>query len=258
MKVSITDGQAELQRRIDLLERLLENAHRQHESMLYTLSHDLRTPVMTILGFADMLIADLGAAGGQDQALHYLQNIRHAAVRQSRTIDELLKLSRVLQSELKLELVDLMELARTSMEHLRQAEPARRVETTFDSTALAHVDRRLFSGVMDALLSNAWKFTAKRADAAVRVTVVRDSHEIVCCVADNGIGFDPLSADRLFQPLKRLHSDKEFPGSGMGLAMAAGIIRRHGGRIWAEATPGEGARFCFAIAAPESRDSASG
>lgn len=247
-----SDTQEQLRQRVDRLERELDDALRQQQAMMYTLSHDLRTPVMTILGFTDMLIADLGAAAGQEQAVHYLQNIRQSAVRQSKIIDELLKLSRLLHCELKLETVDLMELAQASAERLRQAEPGRRVETTFETAAPAYVDRELFTTVMDALLGNAWKFTGKRADAAVSFTVTRDQGEPVYCVADNGVGFEPLSADRLFQPLKRLHSDKEFPGAGMGLATAAAIIRRHDGRIWAEATPGTGARFHFTLAAPGS------
>lgn len=218
--------------------------------MLYTLSHDLRTPVMTILGFTDMLIADLGAAGGQEQALHYLQNIRQAAVRQSKTIEELLKLSRVSHTEIKPEHVDLMELVQLSLERLRSADPNRQVEIRLDGAAPVHVDRQLFGKAVDELLDNAWKFTGKRPDAAIGITIGGRPHEPVYCIADNGIGFDPASADRLFQPLKRLHNDKDFPGSGMGLATAASIIRRHGGRIWAEATPGEGARFYFTVATP--------
>lgn len=247
LKVTSSDTPEQLRQRLAQLERQLDNVSQHHQSMLYTLSHDLRTPVMTILGFTDMLIDDFGAAGGQEQALQYLQHVRQAAMRQSKIIEALLQLSRLLHQEIKLETVDLMELARASAQRLQAAEPARQVQITFDATTPVQVDRQLFARVVDALLANAWKFTSKRTDAAIEVRTQHENGEMVYCVADNGAGFDPQSAERLFQPLKRLHSDKEFPGAGLGLATAATIIRRHGGDIRADAAPGEGARFYFTV-----------
>lgn len=253
LKVTSSDTPEHLQQRLAQLKRQLDNVLQQHQSMLYTLSHDLRTPVMTILGFTDMLIDDLGAAGSQKQAMQYLQHVRQAAMRQSKIIEALLQLSRLWDQEIKPETVDLMELARASAQRLQAAEPARQVQLMFDDAAPVHADRQLFATVVDALLANAWKFTSKRTDAVIEVRAQRENGEIVYCVADNGAGFDPQSAERLFQPLKRLHSDKEFPGAGLGLATAATIIRRHGGDIRAAAAPGEGARFYFTVGSAQGK-----
>lgn len=238
--------QEQLQQRIIQLEQQVADLIEYHQSLLYTVSHDLRTPVMTILGFTDLLIADQ-TAESPSQTLQYLQHVRQAATKQAKLIDELLKLSRLMHCELRPEPVDLTGLAEYSIMKLRNVEPQRALEVRLNNTPVARVDRELFTLVMDSLLGNAWKFTGKTANPRVEFAANERNGFPVYSVSDNGAGFDPSFSERLFLPLKRLHSEKEFPGLGMGLVTAATIIRRHGGRIWGEGTPGGGARFSFTL-----------
>lgn len=248
IKLPSLETAEQLKKRVVQLETQLADMTRQYETMIYTLSHDLRTPLMTILGFTDLLIADHAATTGENSTLQYLQNVRMAAARQAKLIEELLKLSRLTRCEIKAERLDLMSVAAAVLERLRASEPDRQVSIDVATSApTVKADRELLFIALDALLGNAWKFTAKTPAARIELSFTTHEGGVTYTIADNGIGFDPKFSERLFQPFKRLHSDKEFAGLGTGLAVAATIIRRHGGKIWAESQPGNGSRFSFTL-----------
>lgn len=236
----------DLQERNADLQRQLEDVRKQHELLVSTLSHDLRTPLMTVLGFTDMLISDL-SAGNQTSALQYLQTIRQAATKQSKLFEEILAYSRLTHCEIKKHKFDFIELAKSIVAGLQAQSLDRKVTVEFGSTQPIQADKKLFGLAMEALIANAWKFTAKTAQPQIEISAIQEGDETICRVRDNGAGFDSKQQGRLFQPLKRLHSDKDYPGFGMGLATAAAIIDRHGGRIWAESARGSGSSFYIAL-----------
>lgn len=243
---AVPESLQDLQQRNADLQQQLDDAGKQHELLISALSHDLRTPLMTVLGFTDLLIADLGA-GNQTSALQYLQTIRQAAAKQSKLFEEVLAYSRLTSCEIKKQKLDFIELAKSIVERLAIQEPQRKVSVEFGPTQPVQADKKLFSVALEALIANAWKFTAKTAQPKIEISAARQGDATIYCVRDNGAGFDPKQQSRLFQPFKRLHNEKEYPGSGMGLATAAAIVGRHGGRIWAESARGSGSSFYIAL-----------
>ncbi len=226
-------------------EQLLAS-NRELASFSYSVSHDLRSPLRAIDGFSHALLEEYGDrldATGVD----YLERVRKAAQRMGNLIDALLKLSRLSRSELHWQRVDLSALAREIAGELTRREPARDVHWHIEPGLFAEGDPGLLRALLENLLGNAWKYTGQTPQPAIRLT--REIHEgqTAFCVSDNGAGFDMAHAAKLFAPFHRLHTDAEFPGSGIGLATAERIVRRHGGRIWAQAAPGEGAKFCFTL-----------
>jgi len=166
-------------------------------------------------------------------------------------IDALLSLSRVTRSGLRRELVDLSALAHSSLSSLAAQDPERRVELVVEERLFAEMDPTLARSLLDNLLGNAWKFTAKTPEARITFGSAERAGERTFYVRDNGAGFDMAYAQKLFAPFQRLHSNQEFPGTGIGLATVQRIVRRHDGRIWAEGRPELGATFFFTIPAPE-------
>jgi len=223
-----------------------EAANRELEAFSYSVAHDLRAPLRSIDGFSLALLEDcadaLDATGKQ-----HLQFVREAAQDMAALIDGLLSLSRVTRSELRREVVDLAEIARSVFAQLRRASPDRAVETVVADDLAAEGDARLLRGLLENLLGNAWKFTRRRAMARIEVGVVRESGERVYFVRDDGAGFDMTYADKLFGAFQRLHSPTEFEGTGIGLATVQRIVHRHGGRIWAESAVDRGATFSFTL-----------
>lgn len=240
------DSLQDLQERNADLQRQLDDVRKQHELLIAALSHDLRTPLMTVLGFTDILIGDLGA-GNHSSALQYLQTIRQAAAKQSKLFEEILTYSRLTHCEIKKDKFDFIEMAKPIVANLTTQSPDRKVTVEFGSTQPIQADKKLFGLALEALIDNAWKFTAKTSHPQIEISASRQGDETVCRIRDNGAGFDSKQQSRLFQPLKRLHSAKEYPGSGMGLATAAAIVGRHGGRIWAESARGSGSAFYIAL-----------
>lgn len=165
----------------------------------------------------------------------------------SELIDALLVLSRISRHTLRRELVDVTALIDTIVTDLRQRDPQRQVDVKVQPNMHVHGDRRLISDLFTNMLSNAWKFTAKVTPARIEVTQTVDGSMSTLTIRDNGAGFDMTYAGKLFKPFQRLHSPSEFEGSGVGLATVARIVDRHGGRIWAEARPNEGATFHFTL-----------
>ena len=226
----------------------LARKNRELEAFSYAVSHDLRAPLRTINGFASLLLEEHSAAL-DDQGQDYLRRVSAAAVRMTELVDALLELSRVGRADLARGPVDLSKLARRALDSLARSEPTRSVSTSVQPDLHVDGDARLLGAVLDNLLGNAWKFTASSSPATIVFGAeVRDGCPVFF-VRDNGAGFDMNHAGRLFTPFQRLHSEAEFPGTGIGLATVHRIVDRHGGRIWAEGTIGRGATFYFTIPA---------
>ena len=233
-----------LERRVAERTAELAQANAELESFVYSISHDLRTPLRAINGYATILAEeqkDRLEADSRDM----LKRIARGAVRMGELIDDLLTFSRVGRSGLNRMQVDLEAMARTVVEELHQMNPQARVEIKTLPAPMA--DPALLRQVMLNLIGNAFKFTSRRADARIEVGVLEEVAPPVYFVRDNGAGFDPGHAGKLFGVFQRLHQESEYPGTGVGLAIVKRIIERHGGRIWAEAAPGKGATFYFTL-----------
>jgi PAS domain S-box-containing protein len=237
---------ATLERRVAVRTKDLARVNKELEAFCYSVSHDLRAPLMSVNGFADLLVRDHATALDQD-AHKYLQRIRDGAKRMGQLIEDLLSLSRVTREDIHRESCNVSEVADEVIKQLREADSTRQVSVHVEKDLNASADKRLLAVVMRNLLENAWKYTSKTTAATISVTKVATS-PTTYCVRDNGAGFDPvLAEERLFQPFKRLHADRDFPGTGVGLATVARIVHRHGGRIWAEGKVNEGAAFFFTL-----------
>jgi signal transduction histidine kinase len=224
-----------------------EVANRELEAFSYSVSHDLRGPLRAIDGFSQALIEDEQLSPG---GVSNLGRVRAAAQRMSELIDDLLRLSRVSRGALTKNPVDLSAIVEGVLADLRKASPERDVTASIQPGVTAIADARLIRITFENLLGNAWKFTAKTPGARIEFGTREDPERgAVYFVRDNGAGFDMAYADRLFGAFQRLHTDKEFPGTGIGLATVQRIVRRHGGDIWAESAVGEGATFQFTLPA---------
>jgi len=236
----------ELEQRVRERTAQLETANRELEAFSYSVSHDLRAPLRSIDGFSQALLedhADMLNAKGQD----YLRRVRAAAQRMGELIDDLLQLSRVGRTDLRRKRVDLSPVARFVAAELAKSEPERHVEVVIQDHLVTEADPSLLRIVLENLLGNAWKFTGKVASPKIEFKAIEAGGEVVYCVCDNGSGFDMNYVGRLFGPFQRLHAEKDFPGTGIGLATVQRIIDRHGGRVWAEGAVGHGATFFFTL-----------
>jgi len=229
--------------------RDLERSSQSLESFIYSVSHDLRAPLRALSGYSGALLEDYGGILGEE-GRGYAVRIVAASEQMTQLIDYLLQLSRLSRAELHLQPVDLGGEAARIAEELQQGEPRRHVCFTIEKPVLALADRRLIRTVLQNLLDNAWKFTSGRDDASIEFGTAPSRDATVCCyVRDNGAGFDPAYAGKLFQPFQRLHAARDFPstGTGTGLASVRQIVERHGGRVWAEGAVGAGATFYFTL-----------
>ena len=223
-----------------------EQARADQASFSYTVSHDLRAPLRVVEGFTRILKEDYGRLldrAGND----HLDRVLGASARMHSMIDSLLALSHLSSQALRHETVDLSLLAGQVVEELRRASPAREVEVEVQPGLRVQGDPTLLRMVLENLLGNAWKYSGKREHAVIRFEAEQRQGERVFAVSDNGAGFDMRFADRLFGVFQRLHSASDFQGTGVGLASARRIVRRHGGDIWAESEVGQGARFYFTL-----------
>src|SRR5207245_1963128 len=211
----------------------LEAANKELEAFSYSVSHDLRAPLRSIDGFSQALQEDYTARLDEEGRSH-LRRVRAATQRMALLIDDLLHLARVSRAELKSAPVDLSALAQGVVAELRQGEPRRAVEFVCADKAQVRGDPALLRVVLENLLGNAWKFTTQRRPARIEFGVAQQDGASAYFVRDNGAGFDMTYADKLFGAFQRLHSAKEFEGTGIGLATVQRIIHRHGGRVWAE------------------------
>ncbi|MBA4062988.1 MAG: hypothetical protein C0501_04635 [Isosphaera sp.] len=229
--------------------RELAAANRELEAFCYSVSHDLRAPLRAIDGFSRELL-DAYADRLDDQGRHYLTRVRAGTQRMGQLIDDLLNLSRVSRAEMCRERVDLTAMAEAVVGELRQRDPGRRVAFTARPGLAVDADPRLVRVVLENLLGNAWKFTSRRPEAAIEFGREEHRGRAAFCVRDDGAGFDMAYADKLFGAFQRLHPDREFPGTGVGLATVQRVVRRHGGEVWAEGEPGRGAAFYFTLPGP--------
>jgi len=225
----------------------LERANKNLEAFTYSIAHDLRTPLRAMSGFAEILMEDYGDRL-DETGRGYAGRIQAASEHMAALIDDLLYLSRVSRAEMNLQDVDLSAEVTEICDQLRARDPDRRVRTTVEDGVWVTADRNLIRTALENLLHNAWKFTAGRDEATIDfATTPVDDAPICCCVSDNGAGFDPAYANKLFQPFERLHAVSEFPGTGIGLASVRRIIERHGGRTWAECAVDRGTTFYFTL-----------
>lgn len=227
----------------------LERRTGEFEALAYGISHDLRAPLRVVAGYANMMrhecAANLAAPGRE-----HLERILTGCARMERMIDATLALARISAQPPVVAPVDLGRIARETLDALAQAEPQRRVEVQIGEGLQGQGDPALLRTMMENLLGNAWKYTARRDLASIRFDARRDPNGTrVFCVEDNGSGFDMRHADRLFGLFQRLHPESEFPGDGLGLATVQRIVQGHGGTVWAESSPGEGSRFHFTLGA---------
>lgn len=224
----------------------LAAANKELEAFSYSVAHDLRAPLRGITGFSQVLIEEHAGNLGPEGVGHLLR-VRKAAGRMAQLVDDLLELSRVAQSELLRQPVDLSQLARTVTGALQHAHPDRSVELVIQDDVAGDGDERLLQIVLENLIGNAWKFTSKTASARIEFGVLKDAAAPIYFVRDNGAGFPMQYAHKLFGAFQRLHLASEFEGTGIGLALVQRIIHRHGGRIWADSAPGQPTAFSFAL-----------
>ncbi len=221
-------------------------ANTELESFSYSVSHDLRAPLRAVDGFSHALLEDC-ADGLDDTAKDYLNRIRAATQRMGSLIDDLLNLSRLSRTEMHRQSLDISALACSIASDLQKAQPERRIELRIEDGLKTTADPGLLRVVLENLLSNAWKFTSKQESARIEFGMARGNGAPAYFVRDDGVGFDPAYADRLFGAFQRLHAMTEFAGTGVGLATVQRIVHRHGGRIWAESAVGQGATFYFTM-----------
>ncbi len=243
----------------------LEAANEALGSFTYSVSHDLRAPLRAINGYARILAEEHGDALN-DESRRVLDVICSNARQMGRLIDDLLSFSRLGRAELDRHATDLDGLAHSVIDELRRLEPDRHVQVVMRPLPPAVADGTMLRQVFANLIGNAWKFTRERADATIEIGSLTEGDETIYFVKDNGAGFDMRYAGKLFRVFERLHRADEFEGTGVGLAIVQRVVQRHGGRVWAEASVGQGATFSFTLpngkgaahGAHERRDSSGG
>jgi signal transduction histidine kinase len=244
----LTEANEVLESRVAERTRELASSNEELEAFSYSVSHDLRAPLRTIDGFSLALEEDFAEkldAQGRD----YISRVRNGVQRMGTLIDSLLQLSRVTRSDVQRERVDLSQLATLVFREIQAGDREREVNWIAQPGVMAEVDPRLMRIALENLIGNAWKFTARVPDATITFGSSSENGKAVYFLRDNGAGFDMNYVDRLFTAFQRLHGEREFKGSGIGLATVSRIIRRHHGSIWAEGEPGKGATFFFTLMA---------
>lgn len=250
--IDITDRKESEKRILKLNDELREqanhllNANRELESFAYSISHDLRTPLRSLMGFSNILLEDYGKildTTGKD----YLVRIDNAVKRMNSLINDLLSLSEINRQSLTLKEVNLSEIVKVILYKLTSDNPTRNVEIKIQENVIANVDTRLIKIVLENIISNAWKFTSKMTYVTIEFGATTIDSKTVYLIRDNGVGFDPNLSGKLFSPFQKLHSENEFEGTGIGLAIAERIIRKHNGKIWAEGDVNKGATIFFSF-----------
>ncbi len=234
----------------------LDEMHRELSALSYSISHDLRAPLRSIGGFTQALAEDYGST--LDVTAHdYLNRVRASAQHMSEMIDQMLNLAHVVRANFHPDTVDLSALAFEAAGTLSAAEPSRKVEWTIQPGVTARGDKALLATALRHLLVNAWKFSNRRpvAHLAFRAGPGKDGRTVYQ-VHDDGVGFDLQYAGKLFGAFQRMHGPEEFPGHGVGLATVQRIVRRHGGSVWAESAPDQGATFFFTLHTASENDAA--
>jgi signal transduction histidine kinase len=231
----------------------LEVTNKELESFSYSISHDLRIPLRAVSGYARMMEEDY-ADKVDNEGQRLLKVIRDNSKRMGELIDDLLAFSRLGRQEISATQVDMMELVMSTIENLQRKEDYPHTRIVVDPLPSVWGDRALLQQVWINLISNALKYSSTSQQPMIQIGATREDTEIIYRVKDNGVGFDMQYYDKLFGVFQRLHSEQEFPGTGVGLAIVQRIVVRHGGRVWAEGTVGQGAMFAFALPVKESGD----
>ncbi|ARV60702.1 histidine kinase [Nostocales cyanobacterium HT-58-2] len=238
---------SELEQRVRERTSQLEFLNQELQAFSCTISHDLRSPLRSILGFSELLQRKYNNQL-DEQGKQYLNRVSTSAKRMNTQIDEMLSLHKLTRVEIKRATVDLSSIAKEILSSLKAVEANRQVETYVAEGLTVDGDPVLLRVMLENLLSNAWKYSSKVQQARIEVGMTTETDgSSVFYVRDNGAGFDMTRADKLFRPFQRLHSDNEFPGTGVGLASVKRIIQKHGGRIWVDAAVGQGVTFYFTI-----------
>lgn len=245
-KQSLEDFSKKLELRVQQRTEELFQSYKEMEAFSYSVSHDLRAPVRSMTGFSEALLEDCYGVL-DEKGRDYLQRIYNAGKEMDALIDDILDLARVTRSALDLEEVDLSAAAAKIVEELGREDPSRAVEVVIQPGIVVSADKQLAVSLMRNLLDNAWKFTSRNPAARIEFGSYPSEGETICFVKDNGVGFDMAHAGKLFGAFQRLHAKEEFSGSGIGLATVDRIVKRHGGRVWAESRLGEGAMFSFTL-----------
>ena len=246
LREQIEDRAAELEKRVRDRTRELAAKNRELEAFSFTVAHDLRAPLRAVLNLSEFLVQEHGKelrpALRDDLAI-----ILHSSRKMASLVEDLLRFARTSQGGLQRQLVDMTAIARRIADDLRAAEPGRKARVLVQDNLIARGDEALLRVVLDNLLGNAWKYTSRAEEAVIEVGARIQGGEIVYFVRDNGAGFDPAEAGRLFGAFQRLHNPNEYEGTGIGLATVKRIVERHGGRVWAQSEVGRGATFFFTI-----------
>jgi ligand-binding sensor domain-containing protein/signal transduction histidine kinase len=232
---------------LEVANKELEVANKELEAFSYSVSHDLRAPLRHIEGFSQIL-SDNYQNKIDDQGKSYLQRIQGSALRMSQLIEDMLSLSRISRSEMRIQDVNLGTIAKEIADNLRESQPGRSVNFSICDELPVRGDGRLLRIVLENLMGNAWKYTSRHQSANIEVGLKKQDNTTIYYVRDDGAGFDMNFAKKLFGVFQRLHTADEFPGTGIGLATVQRIIHRHGGKVWAESEVEKGATFYFTIA----------
>jgi two-component system NtrC family sensor kinase len=242
----LAEARAAMAEALERSNQELEHANRELETFSYSVSHDLRAPLRTISAFTRVLVEELGDRL-DDRGRAHVHRVLAASSRMSDLIDALLELSHISLAPIGRHRVNLSAIAKASIEELTRRDPDRHITTVITPHLEVDADARLMRVLLDNVLGNAWKFTRNQETARIEVGVANRGTQSVYFVRDNGAGFEMAHADRLFTPFGRLHSEREYGGTGIGLATVRRIVERHGGEVWAESAVGEGALFAFTL-----------
>ena len=218
------------------------------ESFSYSVSHDLRAPLASVIGFSQILKEDY-ADKIDETGQTYLNMIISSGNKMNQLISDILNLSRIVKQEIIWQECDLGEIAKSIIDDLRKTDPSRNIKIIIHESLKAKGDPKLLQIALSNLLNNAWKFTGRTNEPRIEFGQIWQDNEKVFFIKDNGAGLKK-DTERMFKPFQRMHSDKEFPGTGIGLAIVDRVITRHKGRIWVESTPGSGSTFYFTLADP--------
>ncbi len=240
----------ELERRVHERTIQLSAANKELESFSYAVSHDLRAPLRAMGSFSKILEEHMGSSL-DERGRHYLHRIQHNADKMSGLIDDLLNLSRLSRQALRRDALDISALAKECLDAIQATEPDARCDCRIEEGISAFADKGLTRVLLTNLMQNAWKFSSGQHVRQIEIGTNPHGNIIVYYLRDNGAGFDMKYADLLFLPFQRLHQEHEYPGTGIGLATVYRIVQRHGGRIWAESTPGCGATFYWTLGGTE-------
>ena len=236
-----------LEHRVDLRTRELMLANEEMLAFVRSCAHDLRGPLRTVEGLVSVVIDEYGPAVGAD-GLDLLERTRRAVVRQDAILTALTRFARTASTQIDIHEIDLVPIVRAIVDDLRRRSPHRKVNLVLPERLTVMADAGIIQVALENLLSNAWKFTSRKPQAEIVLGSVPDTTPTVYFVRDDGVGFDPQFTEKLFKPFQRLHDERLFPGTGLGLSTVQRVVRLHGGDVWVESAENGGATFFFTLA----------